>query len=108
MPMRPVQVLQTLKAPLTKISAACIHNKVLPQLLKACVNTKSASVRLAVLQVVASLAPRLTEQESDVVGRMIKHLTGIDASDPTLSSVMDVRFSCLLCTESCSLLRVGA
>lgn len=53
-------------------------------------NTKSANVRLAVLDVVASLAPRLSEQESDVVGRMIKHLTGIDSSDPTLSRVMDV------------------
>eukprot|EP00892_Ulva_mutabilis_P010562 jgi/Ulvmu1/7879/UM004_0110.1 len=83
------EVLQTLKSPLTKISAACIHNQVLPQLLKACVNTKSASVRTGVLEVVASLAPRLTEQESDVVGRMIKHLTGMDSSDPTLSSVMD-------------------
>lgn len=86
-----VQVLHTFKAPLTTISAACIHNKALPQLLKACVNTKSANVRLAALEVVASLAPRLSEQESDVVGRMIKHLTGIDSSDPTLSSVMDVR-----------------
>lgn len=86
-----VQVLQTLKVPMAKISSACIHNKVLPQLLKACVNTKSASVRMAVLEVVAALAPRLTEKESDVVGRMIKHLTGIDSSDATLSGVMDVR-----------------
>lgn len=85
------QVLQTMKATMTKISAACIHNKVLPQLLKACVNTKSVNVRLAALQVVASLAPRLTEQESDVVGRMIKHLTAMDSSDPTLASIVEVR-----------------
>lgn len=102
-------MLQTLKSPLTKITAACIHNKVLPQLLKACVNTKSASVRTGVLVVVALLAPRLTEQESDVVGRMIKHLTGMDSSDPTLSSVMDVcscNFHFILCPVAGEHLRI--
>lgn len=85
------EVLAALKEPLQRVRAECIHKRVLPQLLKSCVDTKSASVRAAVLQTLAGVAPRLTEQESDVCARMIKHLTAHEASDSTLSYVLEVR-----------------
>lgn len=84
------EVLTSLKEPLKRVRAECIHKRVLPQLLKTCVDTKSASVRAAVLQTLTGVAPRLTEQESDVCARMVKHLTAHEASDSTLSHVLAV------------------
>lgn len=84
------EVLTALKQPLNRVRAECIHKRVLPQLLKACVDVKSASVRVNVLQTLTGVAPRLTEQESDVCARMIKHLTAHEASDSTLVHVLEV------------------
>ena len=84
------EVLKALKQPLNRVRAECIHKRVLPQLLKTCVDVKSASVRVHVLQTLTGVAPRLTEQESDVCARMIKHLTSHEASDSTLVHVLEV------------------
>jgi hypothetical protein len=84
------EVLSALREPLKRVRAECIHKKVLPQLFKSCVDTKNASVRAAALQTLTCIAPRLTEQESDVCARMIKHLTATEASDSTLVLVLEV------------------
>lgn len=89
----PLQVLAAMVDPLKRVRAQCTHSKVLPQLLRSCVDTKSAGVRVGCLQTLTGVAPRLTEQESDVCARMIKQLTATEASDTTLSHVLQVRLA---------------
>jgi hypothetical protein len=85
-----VQVLNAFKLPLAKVSGGCLRKHILPELLKACLRTKSGAVRCGVLTNVAALADRLTEQESAAVIRMLAQVTSVDKSPATLQSTLKV------------------
>lgn len=86
-----MQVLTAFKGPLAKVSGTCLHKQVLPELLKACLRTKSGAVRCGALRNVAATADRLTEQESSAVVRMLAQITAVDKSPATLQYTLKVR-----------------
>lgn len=86
-----MQVLIAFQGPLAKVSGTCLHKQVLPELLKACLRTKSGAVRCGALRNVAAIADRLTEQESAAVVRMLAQITAVDKSPATLQYTLKVR-----------------
>ena len=84
------EVLAAFKAPLQKVGGACVHAKVLPELMKACLRTKSGAVRAAALAILADMAPRLTEAESGGVVKALARVVSVDKSAATLQNAVKV------------------
>lgn len=85
------EVLSSFKRPLQKIGGACLHGVVLPELMKACMRTKSGAVRCGALLLLVDVAARLTEAESNAIVRMIAKIASVDKSPSTLQHVLKVR-----------------
>jgi hypothetical protein len=95
------EVLLAFKEPLQKIGGGCLHAKVLPELVKACLRTKSGAVRCAALLDTTIIAPRLTEAESVMLVKVLAQVTSVDKTPNTLKNILKVtrlnRVSGMLC-----------
>ena len=65
--------------------------QVLPELMKACMRTKSGAVRCGALGIIVKVAERLTEQESTALIRMLAKITAVDKTPATLKQTLAVR-----------------
>ena len=88
------EVLSSFKLPMQKIGGACLHGLVLPELMKACMRTKSGAVRCGALLILVDAASRLTEAESNAIVRMVAKIASVDKSPSTLQHVLKVRWQC--------------
>jgi hypothetical protein len=85
------EVLAAFKLPLQKIGGSCLHAQVLPELMKACMRTKSGAVRCAALAIIVDVVTRLTDAESGAVLRMLARVTSVDRTPATLKHTLAVR-----------------